>query len=291
MPSPTMVVEKIDDARAALYLAKLSKIQRSLKPTVVERYAEEMVQGRWPLTHQPIAFDADDAMIDGQHRLQAVRLANKRKPGIVIDFYVARDCDPETYSKIDMHAVRDAADLFVCEYRGANNGERPKNAKDTTSMAASMLRGVSEAKARKEEIAKSAYTNLPLLVDYLAILRPNDLWSSGVGAGFAACAKFFGDKHVKPLAERWSKEIWESDNDPLRALRDKLFRRKLAANSPRARREALAPHEVYAVTLSAVRAALAGDKPSHLIPTTRDLGADVDRRLKSQLQGRRQAAS
>lgn len=38
----------------------------------VKMYAEDMRNGKWKLTHQGIAFNADGQLIDGQHRLRAV---------------------------------------------------------------------------------------------------------------------------------------------------------------------------------------------------------------------------
>ena len=49
---------------------------RKLRQSVVERYARDMKAGRWQLTHEAIAFDQDNCLIDGQHRLWAIIEAN-----------------------------------------------------------------------------------------------------------------------------------------------------------------------------------------------------------------------
>jgi len=51
--------------------------QRPVTKGVVTRYASDMTTGDWQLTHQGIAFDLDDNLIDGQHRLEAVRKSGK----------------------------------------------------------------------------------------------------------------------------------------------------------------------------------------------------------------------
>ena len=50
---------------------------RPVKEDVVVAYARDMVNGVWVATHQGLAFDVDERLIDGQHRLKAVIMANK----------------------------------------------------------------------------------------------------------------------------------------------------------------------------------------------------------------------
>jgi hypothetical protein len=45
---------------------------RPIRQSVVDRFARDMMAGRWRLTHQGIAFDSDGVLIDGQHRLWAI---------------------------------------------------------------------------------------------------------------------------------------------------------------------------------------------------------------------------
>lgn len=45
---------------------------RSINKSLVNAYASDMARGRWGLSHQGIAFDEDNRLIDGQHRLWAV---------------------------------------------------------------------------------------------------------------------------------------------------------------------------------------------------------------------------
>jgi len=45
---------------------------RKVNQTTVDRYAKDMNEGRWKVTHQGIAFDENGTLIDGQHRLWAV---------------------------------------------------------------------------------------------------------------------------------------------------------------------------------------------------------------------------
>jgi len=49
-----------------------NKLNRAMRKPTVEAYAGDMKTGEWMLTHQGIAFNDQDELIDGQHRLQAV---------------------------------------------------------------------------------------------------------------------------------------------------------------------------------------------------------------------------
>lgn len=59
---------------------------REISDRLVNRFAREMRKGRWLTTHQGIAFDENDDLVDGQHRLQAVCVA-----GIPVKMLVATE--------------------------------------------------------------------------------------------------------------------------------------------------------------------------------------------------------
>lgn len=60
---------------AAIYLCQM-KANRNRVEALVKRYANDMFRGFWPVTHQGIAFDVENEMIDGQHRCWATYLSN-----------------------------------------------------------------------------------------------------------------------------------------------------------------------------------------------------------------------
>ena len=62
---------------AANWLQKNMKNNRRINKDTVKRYARIMKTGGWDLTHQGIAFDDKGVLIDGQHRLVAICMANK----------------------------------------------------------------------------------------------------------------------------------------------------------------------------------------------------------------------
>lgn len=69
-------VINITPEKAKEMLEKNMKNNRNIRHDVVQRYARIMKAGGWNLTHQGIAFDTNGALIDGQHRLNAIIEAN-----------------------------------------------------------------------------------------------------------------------------------------------------------------------------------------------------------------------
>jgi hypothetical protein len=78
---------------------------RKLHQSVVERYARDMKAGKWQLTHEAIAFDSKNTLIDGQHRLWAVIESNT---GVWL--MVAWGVRAETRGVINSGLVRSTAD-------------------------------------------------------------------------------------------------------------------------------------------------------------------------------------
>jgi hypothetical protein len=67
---------KITPAQAKRWLAQNTDSNRRLSDRTIEAYAREMKADRWELTHQGIAFNVTGELIDGQHRLSAIVLAD-----------------------------------------------------------------------------------------------------------------------------------------------------------------------------------------------------------------------
>ncbi|MFE4953966.1 hypothetical protein ACFRCW_07640 [Streptomyces sp. NPDC056653] len=59
---------------------KLNTNNRPLSKNTVQQLAAQIQRGEWQLTHQGIAFDEDDVLIDGQHRLAAIVKADTTVP-------------------------------------------------------------------------------------------------------------------------------------------------------------------------------------------------------------------
>jgi hypothetical protein len=66
----------ITPGMAEAYLGK-NLMNRNVSERLVNKYAEDMANGNWGVTHQGIAFYGDGSLADGQHRLLAIVKSKK----------------------------------------------------------------------------------------------------------------------------------------------------------------------------------------------------------------------
>lgn len=74
----TKTIAHIEDGEVLLVTPEIAKAwldqninNRRLQKRMVETFARDMKEGNWGLTYDPIRFDKDGILIDGQHRLAA----------------------------------------------------------------------------------------------------------------------------------------------------------------------------------------------------------------------------
>ena len=98
---------------AAQMLAK-NVGNRAIRNHVVKQYAQQMREGQWRQTHEPIAVDATGNVVDGQHRLAAIV-----QSGASISFWVAtyeQECSAVDLP-IDMGIRRKMSDVLGVDRR------------------------------------------------------------------------------------------------------------------------------------------------------------------------------
>lgn len=76
--TPKYAAEILDEHYKRISEGKF--IQRNVSHKIVDRYAADMRCGNWMLSPNPISFDENGDLIDGQHRLEAVRRSGKPVP-------------------------------------------------------------------------------------------------------------------------------------------------------------------------------------------------------------------
>lgn len=92
--SITMTVEDIGPDKAKEYMRKNINNPRggTMSRSVIKSYAEDMKNGLWQLNGEPIVFDEDGFLKDGQHRLAAIIMSGVTIRTVVIRG-VGRDVD------------------------------------------------------------------------------------------------------------------------------------------------------------------------------------------------------
>ena len=94
---------------------KSNKKNRPLNIKRAEKYANEIKKGNWIYNGETIKISPDGIILDGQHRLQAIIIANKS-----IDSEVITNIQGDVFSTIDNGRARTNGDLF--SIKGVGNG-------------------------------------------------------------------------------------------------------------------------------------------------------------------------
>jgi hypothetical protein len=94
---------------------------RNVKQAVVERYSRDIKAGNWHITNQGIGVSDEGVLLDGQHRLLALKACNYPKVKMVIVWGL----DKETQSYVDQHTKRSARDVFRLSFNASVSSYTP----------------------------------------------------------------------------------------------------------------------------------------------------------------------
>lgn len=142
---------------------------RPLKRAHVEKMASDMASGHWRLSHQPIGFDTEAHLIDGQNRLSAVFRA-----GLTLPFLVVFNLPSSACTVADLGMPRKASDI------AAMNGHREltPNHMATARSIALGFNGRQEDTPTKSQLVDFALRHLDAIMFahehlFLDHMRPN----------------------------------------------------------------------------------------------------------------------
>lgn len=80
---------------------------RQINNGAVNRYYNDIIQGKWVLNGEPIIFDKNQILRNGQHRMMAVV-----KAGVPIPTVVVEGIDPSAFKSMDNGHLRTPADVL-----------------------------------------------------------------------------------------------------------------------------------------------------------------------------------
>ncbi len=107
-PTPKCEIVTLDKPLVD-WLLSINTDNRPIKPCVVNNYEQEMISGEWYVTGQGISISTEGVLLDGQHRLLAVKKAGYPPIQILIAYGV----DKRAQIKVDTHSKRSANDLLA----------------------------------------------------------------------------------------------------------------------------------------------------------------------------------
>lgn len=188
-------------------LAKNTR-NRPINKAYVRQLRRDLEEGRWKVTHQGVALADDGTVLDGQHRLLAIR-----DSGIAAPLFVAEGVDHDAFDAIDQHLKRTGGQVLAMA--GVT-----KDAPRIMAMAKAILAVVyGVTKPANTEAAQFAVKHQTELELFLPVSRQ---YTPAVGAAFAWCATL-GWGETIGAAERLLSTIWQdpAEFDPMRALHNR----------------------------------------------------------------------
>jgi hypothetical protein len=117
--APRITIEVVTPQEAARMLGTM-KGNRALRQRVVQRYAREMIAGKWLLNGESVKIARDGRLIDGQHRLNAVVLAK-----VPVQMCVVRGVDAGAMVTLDTGVGRTFADVSTIAGRSYSQATGP----------------------------------------------------------------------------------------------------------------------------------------------------------------------
>lgn len=182
----------VDPGLAAHWLQN-NFVNRPLSSDVVDAYARDMVNGQWVQTHQGVAFNDLDHLIDGQHRLQAII-----KSGVTVRMMVTfglaskiKGKEMTTMDAVDRGRPRSVADQLKIQHGMKNGGA-------IASICASLGHLCYHKKTRRLSVGDTLaiYRLFEESVDWVIGSKPVEagLKTNGVLAAFAFAMNATADK-------------------------------------------------------------------------------------------------
>ena len=199
---------------------------RPLKEDVVTAYARDMLNGVWVPTHQGIAFNDRDELIDGQHRLTAI-IQSGVTVRMMVTFGLPSRIDGSemtTMDAVDRGRTRSVADQLKIQH-GMENGAL------IASVCTSLGNICCGERTRRLSVGQTLeiYRTFEAAVNWIIAhrSRQNGLRAAGVAAGFAfalATEPGFvdGSTVISTMWERLLDGVTEADS-PISRLREFLF--------------------------------------------------------------------
>lgn len=188
----------VDPGLAAHWLQN-NFVNRPLSQDVVDSYARDMANGQWVQTHQGVAFNDKDHLIDGQHRLHGII-----KSGVTVRMMVTfglpskiKGKEMTTMDAVDRGKQRSVADQLKIQH-GMRNGSV------IAQMCASLGSLCYNVRTRRLTVGQTLeiYREFQPSVDWIIESRPKEhgLKMTGVLAAFAFAMAAHDDKaHVGML--------------------------------------------------------------------------------------------
>jgi len=163
-----LIVEKVDPETALDWLQRTTVLNRRLTTSKIKTIAREMKSGRWRFNGEPLRFDEDGELMDGQHRCWALAESGK-----TYDFAIVRGLSHEAIFVTDTGQTRTLSQFL--SIKGEN---------DTSILASAIM-------CHHRWLSSRMYNpvNLALAPTMLDLLAIHDGWGTKLQAEIAVARR------------------------------------------------------------------------------------------------------
>lgn len=173
---------------------------RKLRKFRVNQYADAMKRGMWDIQNDAITISKTGRLLNGQHRLSAIVLADQSCQCLVL-----RGVEESTYSVIDAGLSRSVNDSLVAAGFGLNSTHISPIAKTLIAMNAglSIYDSNSLALVQRKDVIDYVEANNEVLAWALATARKADLSIGGIRHAWGVFAILASQKHGREKVEEF----------------------------------------------------------------------------------------
>jgi hypothetical protein len=158
-------------------------IQRPISQSIINRYAMDMTAGKWLPTHQAIAFAENGDLLDGQHRLEAIK-----KSGKTLVMFVAKDCQNKSNGTSTIDVIDTGRPRSVSQMMSIHGWSNANNYAGAMRAIGRMVHGCSISASYSGIMHMLNQCGLRDQVDNIRKMAPSDT------------AKYFQGRWVGPMA-------------------------------------------------------------------------------------------
>lgn len=207
-------VEEVTPETARRWLGRNQGNRTLRSKSLVRDYAQTMKNGRWAFTGEPIQFAPDGRLLNGQHRLSAVILAN-----VTLPFLVVRNLPAEAQRYMDSGAKRTVADALTMDGRDVDT-------KNIAAIARGAILYSEDRRPTRDEIIEYADSRLEELITAARVaVQVRQKLRNGVavyGVAFIQCARIDPDgAHFFFEKLRTGEHL--AQHDPIKVLRERCL--------------------------------------------------------------------
>lgn len=189
----SMAIESVSPEIASWWL-QMNTHNRNLNKSRVSQLADDMRKGLWVVNGEPIQFDREGRLINGQHRLHAIVMS-----GVTLDMLVVRGLDPRAQDTIDIGSSRSMVAILTL------NGISSGIGKSAIAVADYRLTHHADVLWKQD--------NMPTRMQQLQMIKErHDEYADGVNFGWAAGRAFGAHRTayglLSILAQRSASNQW-----------------------------------------------------------------------------------